>query len=64
MTTTKINLESFMQDVSDATNLHYKTFQTILRHVNTNYFGGTLYTQIKDGQVSVEQLAHIMKGQM
>lgn len=64
MTTTKVNLEQFMTDVHTGTGFTFNTFHTMFRYVNDRYFGRTLYTQIKNGQITVDEVVALMKGAM
>ena len=60
-TTTKVNLDQFMTDVHTGTGFTFKTFHTMFRYVNDRHFGRTLYTQIKNGQITVDEVVSIMK---
>ena len=64
MTTTKVNLDQFMTDVHNGTGFTFNTFHTVFRYVNDRYFDRTLYTQIKSGQITVDEVVAIMKGVM
>ena len=64
MTTTKVNLDQFMTDVHNGTGFTFNTFHTMFRYVNDRYFGRTLYTQIKSGQITVDEVVLLMKGAM
>jgi hypothetical protein len=64
MATTKVNLEQFMTDVHTGTGFTFNTFHTMFRYVNDRYFGRTLYTQIKSGQITVDEIVLLMKGAM
>ena len=61
MTTTKVNLDQFMTDVHTGTGFTFNTFHTMFRYVNDRYFGRTLYTQIKNGQITVDEVVALMK---
>jgi hypothetical protein len=62
--TTKVNLEQFMTDVHTGTGFTFDTFHKMFRYVNERYFGRTLYTQIKSGQITVDEVVALMKGAM
>jgi hypothetical protein len=64
MTTTKVNLDQFMTDVHTGTGFTFDTFHKMFRYVNERYFGRTLYIQIKNGQITVEEVVLLMKGAM
>ena len=64
MTTTKVNLEQFMTDVHTGTGFTFDTFHKMFRYVNDRYFGRTLYTQIKNGQITVDEVVALMKKAM
>lgn len=64
MTTTKVNLDQFMTDVHTGTGFTFDTFHKMFRYVNDRYFGRTLYTQIKNGQITVDEVVLLMKGAM
>jgi hypothetical protein len=36
----------------------------MFRYVNDRYFGRTLYAQIKNGQITVDEVVALMKGAM
>lgn len=55
------NLEQYMIDLNKATGFTFNTFHTVFRYVNDRYFGGDLYRQIKNDEISVEDLASLMK---
>jgi len=61
-TTAKVNLDQFMTDVHNSTGFTFNTFHTMFRYVNDRYFGRTLYTQIKSGQITVDEVVALMKG--
>jgi hypothetical protein len=61
---TKVNLEQFMTDVHIGTCFTFDTFHKMFRYVNERYFGRTLYTQIKNGQITVDEVVALMKGAM
>jgi hypothetical protein len=60
----KVNLEQFMIDVQKGTGFTFNTFHTIFRYVNDRYFGNTLYQQIKNNEITVEEVVRLMKGSM
>ena len=60
----KVNLDQFMTDVHTGTGFTFNTFHTMFRYVNDRYFGRTLYTQIKSGQITVDEVVALMKGAM
>lgn len=62
--TTKVNLDQFMTDVHNGTGFTFNTFHTMFRYVNDRYFGRTLYTQIKSGQITVDEVVSLMKKAM
>jgi hypothetical protein len=64
MISTKVNLEQFMTDVHTGTGFTFDTFHKMFRYVNERYFGRTLYTQIKNGQITVDEVVLLMKGAM
>jgi hypothetical protein len=64
MTTTKVNFDQFMTDVHTGTGFTFNTFHTMFHYVNDRYFGRTLYTQIKSGQITVDEVVSLMKGAM
>ena len=64
MTSTKVNLDEFMTDVHNGTGFAFNTFHTMFRYVNDRYFGRTLYAQIKNGQITVDEVVALMKGAM
>ena len=64
MTTTKVDLDQFMTDVHNGTGFTFNTFHTMFRYVNDRHFGRTLYAQIKNGQITVDEVVSIMKGAM
>jgi hypothetical protein len=64
MTTTKVDLEKFMLELYQASGMTFNTFHTVFRYVNDRNFGRTLYQQIKNGEISVEQVAWQMKAVM
>lgn len=51
-----------MIDVHTGTGFTFDTFHKIFRYVNERYFGRTLYAQIKNGQITVDEVVSIMKG--
>jgi hypothetical protein len=59
---TKVDLDQFMTDVHNGTGFTFDTFHKVFRYVNERYFGRTLYAQIKNGQITVDQVISIMKG--
>jgi hypothetical protein len=59
---TKVDLDQFMTDVHNGTGFTFDTFHKIFRYVNERYFSRTLYAQIKNGQITVDQVVSIMKG--
>jgi hypothetical protein len=61
MTTTKVNLDQFMTDVHAGTGFTFDTFHKMFRYVNERFFGRTLYTQIKNGQITVDEVVALMK---
>jgi hypothetical protein len=61
MTTTKVNLDQFMTDVHTGTGFTFDTFHKMFRYVNERFFGRTLYTQIKNGQITVDEVVALMK---
>ena len=63
-TATKINLEQFMIDAYKGTGFTFNTFHTMFRYVNDRYFGGTLYNEIKNGQITVDEVVSLMKAAM
>jgi hypothetical protein len=64
MTTTKVNLDQFMTDVHTGTGFTFDTFHKMFRYVNERYFGRTLYAQIKNGQITVDEVVSLMKKAM
>ena len=60
-TTAKVNLEQFMIDVQNGTGFTFNTFHRMFHYVNERYFGRTLYAQIKNGEIAVEEVVRIMK---
>lgn len=58
---TKVNLEQFMIDVHTGTGFAFNTFHTVFRYVNERHFGRTLYAQIKNGQITVDEVVSRMK---
>ena len=60
----KVNLDQFMTDVHAGTGFTFNTFHTMFRYVNDRHFGRTLYTQIKGGQITVDEVVALMKGAM
>jgi hypothetical protein len=64
MATTKVNLDQFMTDVHNGTGFTFDIFHKVFRYVNERYFGRNLYTQIKNGQITVDEVVTIMKGAM
>lgn len=64
MAITKVNLDQFMTDVHTDTGFTFDTFHKMFRYVNDRYFGRTLYTQIKNGQIAVDEVVALMKGAM
>ena len=61
---TKVNFDQFMTDVHTGTGFTFNTFHTMFRYVNDRYFGRTLYAQIKNGQITVDEVVALMKGAM
>ena len=59
-----VDLEQFMIDAHKGTGFTFNTFHTIFRYVNDRYFSRTLYKQIKNGEISVDEVVRLMKGVM
>lgn len=53
-----------MTDVHVGTGFTFNTFHTMFRYINDRYFGRTLYAQIKNGQITVDEVVLLMKGAM
>jgi len=64
MTITKVNLDQFMTDVHTGTGFTFDIFHKMFCYVNDRYFGRALYTQIKSGQITVDEVVALMKGAM
>ena len=58
---TKVNLEQFMIDVHTGTGFTFDTFHKVFHYVNERHFGRTLYAQIKNDQITVDEVVSIMK---
>ncbi len=59
-----ITLEQFMIDAHKGTGFTFDTFHKMFHYVNERYFGKTLYQQIKNGSISVDEVVQLMKGAM
>lgn len=59
-----VDLEQFMIDAHKGTGFTFNTFHTMFRYVNERYFGKTLYQQIKNGQITVDEVVFRMKAAM
>lgn len=57
----QVNLEKFMRDTQDGTGFTFDTFHRMFHYVNTRMFGNALYAQIKNNQITVQELVSIMK---
>jgi len=64
MATTKVNLEKFMLELHQASGMTFDTFHAVFHYVKDRNFGRTSYQQIKNGEISVEQVAWQMKAVM
>lgn len=64
MKATEVNLEKFMVEVHQLSGMTFNTFHTMFRYVNERNFGKTLYKQIKNGQISAQEVANQMKAAM
>ena len=60
MNNTKINLENFMIEAHQISGMHFNTFHAAFRTVNDRR-GRTLYSEIKNGQITVTQLVSLLK---
>jgi hypothetical protein len=59
--TNKVDLEQFMIDLQKETGFTFNTFHAMFRYVNDRYFGKTLYQQIKNNEITVQEVATRMK---
>jgi hypothetical protein len=59
--TKKVDLEQFMLDVQKGTGFTFNTFHTMFQYVNERYFGNTLYQQIKNAEITVDEVVFRMK---
>jgi hypothetical protein len=59
-----VDLEQFAIDAHKGTGFTFNTYHTMFHYVNHRYFGGTLYNQIKNGQITVDELVSVMKAAM
>lgn len=60
MATTTINLEDFMIEAHQKSGMHFKTFHAAFRTANDRR-GRTLYKEIKNGEITVDQLVKLLK---
>jgi hypothetical protein len=57
-----VDLEQFMIDAHKSTGFTFNTFHTMFHYVNDHYFGRNLYKQIKNGEITVDEVVSMMKG--
>ena len=57
----KADLEKFMIEVHQLSGMTFNTFHTMFHYVNERNFGKTLYKQIKEGQITAQEVAAQMK---
>jgi hypothetical protein len=50
-----------MLDVQKGTGFTFNTFHTMFQYVNERYFGNTLYQQIKNAEITVDEVVFRMK---
>lgn len=57
-----ITVEQFMIDAHKGTGFTFDTFHKMFHYVNDRYFGRNLYKQIKNGEITVDEVVSMMKG--
>lgn len=60
----KVDLDKFMTEVHQLSGMTFNTFHTMFRYVNERNFGRTLYQQIKEGQITAQEVAAQLKAAM